>query len=394
MKQYKIAYLIDRMWTDKAGTESQLLETIKRLDRQLFEPYLVCLYETAWTRENRLPCISSFLGYRGIIHPSFPGVVRRLTQLIARERFEIIQTFFDDSIYACYMATLFCSHRPILISSRRDLGLGKGQPWSHGLLRRGLRLVNSHFDEILVNAEVIRDHITHFEKAPRSKVTVLPNGIDPSYVPASLPDIFRRCPGYLRIGITANLSPVKRIDVFLRALAALRDEHNIGAFEAVILGGGSEEPNLRELAATLALDGRVTFVGVVADVAPYLQYLDIAVLCSDSEGLSNAILEYMKFSLPVVITRVGGNTELVDDSNGIRVPPNDPRALADALASLAKDPTLRARMGSVSREKLISRYTWERAISDLQQYYLRLLRSHPRGKIRTPARPISVSDSR
>ena len=115
-------------------------------------------------------------------------------------------------------------------------------------------------------------------------------------------------------------------------------------------------------------------MGSVDNVTSYLQYSDIGVLCSDKEGLSNAILEYMACGLPVVATDVGGNSELVDKDNGFLVPPGDPPALAKALYSLIESTELRRRMGAASLDKVKQNYTWEKVIPLWEEYYEGLVR--------------------
>src|SRR5437868_552136 len=99
MERIRIAYLIDRLYSDRGGTEKQLLEMIRRLDRTRFEPFLVCLYSTPWLEQNRLPCEVVALNYKGFLKRSFPGVVRRLAGFIRHRRVHIVQTFFEDSIF-------------------------------------------------------------------------------------------------------------------------------------------------------------------------------------------------------------------------------------------------------------------------------------------------------
>ncbi len=84
-------------------------------------------------------------------------------------------------------------------------------------------------------------------------------------------------------------------------------------------------------------------------------------------------MEYMAFGLPVVVTAVGGNPELVDGSNGFCVPPADPDALSAALATLVRDPVLRRQMGRRSREKIELSFSWERTLRELEAFYLELL---------------------
>src|SRR5690606_13690776 len=101
----------------------------------------------------------------------------------------------------------------------------------------------------------------------------------------------------------------------------------------------------------------------------YLERLDIGVICSDSEGLSNAILEYMFKGVATVATAVGGNPELIEDGvSGLLVPPDNANALADALTRLIENYTLRATLATQARTKVEAEYGWEKCLVDHHKY--------------------------
>ena len=373
MSKIKIAYLIDTIYSETAGTEKQLIGIIERLDKDTFEPYLICLWSSPWMRKNKLPCEVFVLDYNGFIKLSFMRVMKRLIALLRRQRFNIVQTFFKDSIFIGYLGKLLSSTKPVLLSSRRDIGLGSEAPWYHALYRLALPVANKYFEGIVANGKNVRDYVAQREKVPLSKIMLIHNGIAiPSHV-ESKPSIFKDIRAELWIGITANLKPAKRIDVFLKALAHLKTICNTIDFKALILGEGAERERLQNIAKELDLLSTVHFIGEVTNVNAYLQGLDIGVLCSDREGFPNSILEYMACSLPVVATAVGGNTELVDHTNGFCVPPGNPVALAECLARLAVSSELRKEMGCKSLEKVRRYYSWDRIIREWESHYRWLL---------------------
>jgi glycosyltransferase involved in cell wall biosynthesis len=104
--------------------------------------------------------------------------------------------------------------------------------------------------------------------------------------------------------------------------------------------------------------------------------MDIAVLCSDREGLSNAILEAMAAGLPVVATNVGGNGELVDGTSGILVPRGDTGKLAGALGALIVDDERRQQLGARARARVAGQFSWESAMAQLTTWYDQLLAAH------------------
>ncbi len=119
----------------------------------------------------------------------------------------------------------------------------------------------------------------------------------------------------------------------------------------------------------MGVDQRIVWLGKRTDVGRLLQISDIGVLASHEEGFSNSILEYMAAELPVVVTRVGGAAEAVEEGvTGLLVPPHDPRAFAEALARFV-DPVLRRRMGTAGRERLIRKFSHERCLENYEKLY-------------------------
>jgi L-malate glycosyltransferase len=368
----RIAYLIDTISSNKAGTEKQLLQILERLDRDRFEPTLICLYQSPFMREYRFPCDTVSLGYRGFFHPAFLLVLWRYLRVLKKERFQIVQTFFEDSIFVGFLGRALSRCRHALVVSRRDLGLGADEPGNHRFYKKVMPALLRSATGISTNAQAIKDHTQRHAGVAAAKIQVIANGLELPSVPGETPALFRDYPDVLWIGLVANLKPIKRVDLFIRALASLNECESGRQVHGVILGEGRLRPELSGLAEELGVAGRIHLVGAADNVTDYLQHIDIGVLCSDKEGLSNALLEYMACGLPAVVTDVGGNSELVDDSNGICVPAGDHLALGRALGRLAASESLRKELGARSRNKVCSTSTWEIIMPQWEQYYSRL----------------------
>lgn len=138
--------------------------------------------------------------------------------------------------------------------------------------------------------------------------------------------------------------------LLLEALSILQRVPGGDQINVRFLGGGPQHSQLEERASTLGLATKVQFLGHVEDVSKYLQRVDIFVLPSLSEGLSNAILEAMAHGLPCIVTDIPGNVDLIrHEETGLLVKPNDASDLAHALNRLARDPVLRERLGRAGR---------------------------------------------
>ena len=131
---------------------------------------------------------------------------------------------------------------------------------------------------------------------------------------------------------------------------------------------------LQSLILDLNLTDHFAFAGGVADLRQYLSQADIFVLPSRSEGFSNAIVEAMAASLPVVATNVGGNGEAVQDGiSGLLVPSDDPAALSSAINRLLADPAMAAAMGAAGREIVTRRFTTGAMMAQIAGAYNTLL---------------------
>ena len=142
----------------------------------------------------------------------------------------------------------------------------------------------------------------------------------------------------------ARLSPVKRIDLLLDALALISEVYR--PWRCLIVGGGRLEADLRARAEKLGLSAAVHFTGHVEEVRPYLESADVCVLSSEKEGLPLSLVEAMAYGLPCVVTDVGGNREIVlHRRTGLLVEFGSPEALARAIEYLLGHPEERKRMG-------------------------------------------------
>jgi glycosyltransferase involved in cell wall biosynthesis len=124
----------------------------------------------------------------------------------------------------------------------------------------------------------------------------------------------------------------------------------------------------------LRLSDRFHFIGGVTNVPKHLSTADIFVLPSRSEGFSNAIIEAMAGSLPVVATDVGGNAEAVEDGvSGFIVPAEDPAALAEAISRLLADPSRAFQMGAAGKTLAAEKFTTEAMMNRISSTYADLL---------------------
>jgi glycosyltransferase involved in cell wall biosynthesis len=215
-------------------------------------------------------------------------------------------------------------------------------------------------------------------------LTVIPNGVDTKLwkpdraVRKKMRDILGLRDEFLWFA-AGRLDPVKDYPTLLRAMIRLPRSARL-----VIAGSGPLEMELRHLASDLSLDERVSFLGFVPDVLPWMQAADGFVLTSRWEGLPIALLEASSCALPAVATNVPGITDVITDSqNGILVRECDSRDLADAMARLMQmPPAARNSLGESARQAVIQRFSLEPVLDRWEELYLELLIRSPRPRRR------------
>lgn len=167
-------------------------------------------------------------------------------------------------------------------------------------------------------------------------------------------------------GVVGRLDPIKDHPTLFQAFAELKKIRP--EVRLLIIGDGPERIRLE----SLAVDG-VMFLGNRLDVPTILQTLDVFVLPSVNEGISNTILEAMATGIPVITTKVGGNPELVEDGiTGVLVSPGASKAIASALLRYLKNPDLRKLHGKHGRMKATQFFSIENMVKNYEAVYRRI----------------------
>jgi glycosyltransferase involved in cell wall biosynthesis len=255
---------------------------------------------------------------------------------------------------------------PVVIGSHRQLG-DLMTPAQFRVQAAAFRWC----DAVVCNSKAAADRLIAAGVAP-SKVVVIGNAL-PAEAFAAAPAVQARRSGVVRVGMVARMNHrYKNHSGFLRIAALIHSR--LPNAEFVLAGDGPLRQELEREAATLGLGASVTFLGDRQDMPAVLASLDIAVLTSDSESLSNVVLEAMAAGLPAVAYDVGGNSELLGDQRGILIPAGNESSFADAVGELLSDAALRERMGQHARQFAQENFSLERVRQRYIDLYVELLR--------------------
>jgi glycosyltransferase involved in cell wall biosynthesis len=212
----------------------------------------------------------------------------------------------------------------------------------------------------------------------RKVIGVVPNGVDLVSESKSTGTELRRT---LSIGssdivliMVARLVADKGGLDLLNALKSLPLESTSTVVHLLVVGDGPDRELLANEARSVA-NVQIHMLGRRRDVSELLKASDIALLPSWHENMSNALLEAMAAGIPVIATRVGGNTEIVSQGGGVLVPPHDPAALASAIHGLILDRRRRVMLGQEARSVIETAYTTRHMTQRLSDAYRSILES-------------------
>ncbi|HPT16752.1 MAG TPA: glycosyltransferase [Kiritimatiellia bacterium] len=303
-----------------------------------------------------------------IRHAARPATVREIARLAAwlrRERIDVLHAWDADAAIFGQFAARWAGVK--FVASRRDLGQIYPR-WKSALLRRADRRAV----RVAANAEAVRDHFIA-QGTPRDKIVVLPNLLDLEERDrlAQLPFADQdRLPVGRRLVVVNRLDPEKNVGLLIAALPLVRNEFPDAVL--VVAGDGREMPALRAQAAALGVADATCFLGETTETPALLPLCEIGALVPNrNEGLSNAILEYMAASLPVLATDCGGNRELVqDERTGALVPVDaSPQTVAARWRQLLLDRSAAQRLGRAGRRDVESRFSREATLARFAAFY-------------------------
>ena len=234
------------------------------------------------------------------------------------------------------------------------------------------RLAWGRVDQLLSVSSRLAERMAAATGFSLDRVRVIRNGVDLSRFGTVARDVARLELGLddatLVVGTAGRLVPVKDQRMLIGSVAELTKGGR--PVIALIAGEGPLLGDLQAQVAALGLGERIRFLGHRPDLERVFAAMDIFVLSSISEGLSNTILEAMASGLPVVATRVGGADELVVDGvTGVLVPPRSAEALAEAIDQLASDPSRRNSMAQSARRRAYDEFAIDRMMQNYAALY-------------------------
>jgi len=346
------------------GSERQMAELAQALDKSEFEAHVGCFFEDGFRAEELrkagIPILA--LPVRSFMALNALQGAWQMGQYIRRHGIQLVHTF--DLPLTCFGVPVARAFGvPVVLSSQRayrDL-----QP----RYRQLARLTDSLAHGIVVNCEAMRVHMIEDEGARPELLHVCLNWIDiqhyrpfPPLRPAPVAD------ASLVIAVVCALRPEKGLLTLIDAFAEVRAA--APGLKLLLVGDGPMLPALEERAREHGLGPQCVFQPGVGDVREWLREIDIFVLPSLSEALSNSLLEAMASGCTVVASRVGGNPELVlDGKTGLLFTPGDAEDLARQLRSLIGSESLRKHLRDSGLAFVRENFNRDASVQRIQELY-------------------------
>jgi glycosyltransferase involved in cell wall biosynthesis len=346
----------------QGGSERQLTETAKALDRERFSPRTAVFrrggLRVEELRASGVPVIEFPL--QSFVSPKTLEQAWQLRRYIREQRIQLVHSF-DTPMNAFAMPVAKVSGASVALSSQRAF-----RELSTPMFRKMLRFTDRIVDAIVVNCHALEKHLINDEGVAPERIRLCYNGIDTDTFKPAAARVREECV----IGVVCALRPEKGLPTLVEAFARV---HRPG-LRLLIVGSGPVLPDLKALAEQLGISAHCTFEPATSEVTPWLHAIDIFVLPSRSEALSNSLMEAMACGCAAVASKVGGNPELVEPGNtGLLFTPLDAADLAAQLRILIDEPEARRKMAENGCRKIHENFRLRDATRRMTEIYLEFL---------------------
>ena len=370
----RIAYIIDSL--SVGGAERTLIQILRHLDREVFEPRVCVLQEKDGNpMAQEIQAMGIPVDWLPVPRLRDLSAIPRLIRYLRETGAQLVHTQLE---FSNVIGTL-AARLAVLSSISTIHVLPSGSMRSKTRLHNSLEgfVLRTFCNQVIAVSEQARRLFLESTGIRPSKVVTLYNGIDlDAYIALNRSGERLTVRRELSIPETANvvitvavLRPEKGIQNMIPALPEILERHPETYY--LVVGNGSHLENLRLEAGRAGLSSHVCFTGMRRDIPRMLAAADLFVLPTLTEALPTVLMEAMASHLPIVASSVGGVPEMVEEGcNGRLVPPADPKALASACNDLLSDPALCHRMGDLGWEVVSTKFNIQSQVEQLKQIYL------------------------
>ena len=377
MSRDRIVFLLDSAPSTWTSQEDRHLRLCEALVRNGVQPILVFARPLAPEIETKLRCSGAQIAAidygKGLVH--YYRALRGLVKTFSVTTAHI--AFFDYFSPVPWMARL-CGFRQLIYEMQNSGEFG-ATSWKKWLLRLRTKVMTRPVGTVIAISKFVKSQLLA-AGVPEGKVVVRYLGVDTQrFVPdrqarAEWAERFSIRSDEMILSTVSYLRPFKNPQVLVEACKELSDRSV--PVRLFVAGGGDMLADLKALARTLGIADRVHWLGNVADPRSLLQASDIFVLASVGEAFGLVLAEAMACGVPVVGSRSGSLTEVVEDGHtGVLVTPLDPVAFAGAIEQLARDVSRRREMAARAIARVRTHFTVDVAVERTMAIYESLLKA-------------------
>lgn len=358
-KKIKVLHFLNS--TVRGGVEEHVLRLIEGLDKNQFDPILVCpqyLIDLIKPELNSLKikyyavCIRRWRSFKEIVS---------LFNILEREKPDIVHShLFFATMFAAPIAKL--SGVPKVIDTSHI-----HEAWRKGIKKAYFidRFFYKFVDKIIAVSHAVKKYLITEKKIPQGKIEVIHNGVDLKRFNSH--ENFTRHRRFT-IGVIGRLELQKGHKYFLEAINFLNDNFKDARF--IIVGDGKLRCDLENHSRELAIANRVEFLGYRKDIENVFKELDLLVLPSLFEGLPLVALEASAMGKPVIVTNVDGNPEVVQHNHtGLVIRPKDPLALANGMIFFMHNNEIARTYGENGRKFISENFDIVQQIKKTEELY-------------------------
>jgi len=366
-KQFLIAHVIHRLQV--GGLENGLVNLINNMPTTRYKHVIICMAEVT-SFKNRLNSEHIKCYALNKKEGKDIAVYLRLWKLLRKLQPDIVHTRNIGTI-DCVVPAFFAGVRCCVHGEHgRDMTDIEGRNGRYISLRR---IMSPFISRFIALSKDLEQWLLSEVRISEQKVSQIYNGVDLERF--KINDRGKPKEDFL-FGTVGRLSAEKDQLTLISAFKYLLNLSSVNnsKLKLVIIGEGPLEEQLKSAIKQYDVDDQIVFTGARDDIPELLQKMDIFVLPSLGEGVSNTILEAMASALPVVATNVGGNSELVvHDKTGLLVPPNNPKAMAMAMNRYIENSDLIKKHGTSGRQRVETTFSMPSMVKHYTRVYDELL---------------------
>lgn len=367
---YKICFIIGQLGI--GGAEKQLYKLIRNINKNCFDPIVISLSSGGYWKD-RISTLGIPL-YELERKSNFE--IKRLFkvyEILKRHKPDIIHGYdFSSNTYG-RIAAILAGVNIKIASERNIVEIGEFKTKNQLNIDK---LLSFFSDAIICNSQNAADSLIDIYHFDKQKVLHIYNGIDISnLIPKK-----KKNQNELIVGTVGRLVPQKRHTLFLDVAKRLAETHKNINIKFKIVGGGELFSHLEEYAKRLQIFDKIEFMGERTNVSEILESVDIFLMTSNHEGLSNAIMEAMVKRIPVIASNVGGNRELVEDKKtGFIINNFNIDSFVEPISHMINNPDQMILFGEEGFKRIRDNFSTSNMVKKTEDLYFKLLNNRKAG---------------